>query len=1204
MAFKVQLCGEFRIWRDGEEITPLFSRAGGAKTLLKIFLAYPGRILTRDELIEWLWPEKPFNAGFANLRKRISELRHLLEPQLPSKAPSQYIFTRPGCYRLHPQAPITSDAQEFLRRWQIGQKLEQDGQLQRALSEYETALAPAQDDYLAEDRYEEWAAGPRERWQALLCQALAHLAERYTQLQRYSEALELCHRILALNPTCEEAYYRKMLCYYLAGNSGEALQSYQECVQTLKTHFGTPPSAETEELHQKILRRDRIEVPSYTPPTNLPQPLTSFIGREREIAQAKQLLLNTRLLTLTGTGGCGKTRLALKVAGDLVGEYAHGVWFVDLTALSDTALVPQQIIVTLGLNEMPGRPPREALIEQLRHRELLLVLDNCEQLLPQLAHSIKILLTACPNLQILTTSRTALGVPGETLLSVPPLESPPPGHLPPLKILQQTEAVSLFIKRALALKPSFQLTAENAPFVAQICRQLDGIPLAIELAAARIKVLSLEQIAARLNDLFTLLGEANPTAPSQQKTLKATMDWSFQLLTEAERALLQRLSVFVGGFSLEAAEAVAPDDPRRERVSQRRRGRIRAGQVLELLSHLVDKSLVIAEEQSAQMRYRMLETVRQYAHEKLSRTGEVATMRNRHLTFFWELAQRAEPELQGPQSARWLERLEMDYDDLHHALRWALESGQAETMLKLTIALGWFWYIRGHWSEGRYWLEKALAEKTTSAPLRAKALGIIGGLAYRQGDYPVASASYEESLTLCRTLDDPQGIANALNNLGVLAHSRGDFQAARKFYEESLAVQRRLHSKPSIARTLNNLGGIAWAQGDYAAARAFHQESLAIRKELSDQRGIATSLANLGLVSQNLGDYEEAQRFFEESLAIERQLDNKQGLTNVLTSLGALAQLRGDYAAARRLYEESQTIQQQLGEKRAIAHTLHNLGLIAHFQGNYQEAHAFYVESLELRRALGDRHGIGYSLNALGDLALVQGDCTSAKKLYEEALALQRELGDRQGIGYSLTNLGELARAQGDYQTARALCEESLALRRELGDKRALAHSLSALAALACAQGDYARAKSLGEDGLVCRKELGERRAVAQSLTLLATAARGLGELEQAYALCKESLELRREINDRAGCLESLEEFSRVLLAQGALERATILMGAAEALREALQIAQMNDEQEENQRGQDLKILESRLGKSEFTALWARGRAMSLDQAIEEAFRE
>lgn len=714
-----------------------------------------------------------------------------------------------------------------------------------------------------------------------------------------------------------------------------------------------------------------------TLPNNLPIQLTSFIGREQEKAEVKRLLSTTRLLTLAGAGGAGKTRLALQVAADLVDAFSDGVWLVELASLADPALVPQAVAAALGMREQPGRTILTTLTEYLQPRHLLLVLDNCEHLAAACAQLTDALLRTAPTLQILATSRELLGITGETAWRVPSLSLPDSRRLPPPERLREYEAVRLFTDRAAAVLPDFLLTHRNALVVAQVCQSLDGIPLAIELAAARVRVLSVEQIAQRLDDRFRLLTGGGRTTLPRHQTLRGAMDWSYVLLSEQERAVFRRLAVFAGGYTLGAAEAVCAGAD------------IVQDEILDLLAQLVDKSLVVVEAQNADVRYRMLETIRQYAREKLVEAQEEAQVRRRHRDWFLALAEQAEPMLPGP-GEWWLDRLEVEHDNLRAALELCLGSGEVEAGLRLAGALKRFWLVRGYWIEGRQRLEALLARSEGAAPAwRAKAITGAAALAQYQGDYERAVALCEESLAIQRKQGDERGMADSLNIMGNVMYERGNYGAAWKLHEKSLAYGREVEDKHAMAASLVNLAGVALHEGDYTQAVALAQESLTSFREVGDRRGIAAALHMLGVVASDQDDYVIARPRYEESLAIRRELGDKRGIAGSLSALGLVAREQGDYASARARYEESLAIQRQLGDKRGIAASLRNLGLVAWRQGDPARATALLKESLVIRNAQGNRAGIAECLEGL---ARVAQHPERAAKLLGTAAALREAM--------------------------------------------------------------------------------------------------------------------------------------------------------------------------------------------------------------------
>jgi predicted ATPase/class 3 adenylate cyclase len=637
-------------------------------------------------------------------------------------------------------------------------------------------------------------------------------------------------------------------------------------------------------------------------PHNLPVQLTSFVGRGREMAEVQRLMGGARLLTLTGSGGVGKTRLALQIATKLLVHQRDGVWLVDLGPVADPALVPQAVAAVLRVREQAGRALVETVIDTLRAKRVLLVLDSCEHLVTACAELVGALLSRCPELAILVTSREVLGIAGEQTYRVPPLALPDGQHAVLLGQLLHYEAVQLFMDRARAVRPDFAVTEANARAMAQVCRRLDGIPLAIELAAARVKVLTVEQIARRLDDRFRLLAGGSRMALPRQQTLRAAKDWSYELLSETERAVLRWLAVFAGGWSVEAAEAVCTADGTDE------------GAILDLLMHLVDKSLVVVEEQDGEVRYRLLETIRQYARDKLVEAGDVVAVRDRHRAWYLALAEGAEPELWGTAQSQWLTRLEAEHDNLRAALEWSLETGAPETSLCLAGALWKFWEVRGYLSEGRRWLERALAASGAPSPAaRAMACAGAGVLARHQGEYDRARALLDEGLALCRAHDDRRGIAAALNNLGVVARRQGDFDRASALLKESLAIRRELGDDHGIASSLNNLGVLARHQGQYGSAIALLEECLALRRELGDKQGIANTLNNLGHAVRKQADLIRALALLREGLILDQELQDKAGIAFGLEGLAAVACEQGQAVQAARWFGAAELLRDAIG---------------------------------------------------------------------------------------------------------------------------------------------------------------------------------------------------------------------------------------------------------------------------------------------------
>jgi non-specific serine/threonine protein kinase len=630
----------------------------------------------------------------------------------------------------------------------------------------------------------------------------------------------------------------------------------------------------------------------------------SFVGRERELVEVKRALATTRLLTLTGAGGAGKTRLALEAAGDVAALYPDGTWLVELAPLSDATLLVQAFARVLGVREQPGRPLADALVGHLRTRNLLLVADNCEHLIEAVAAVADALLGACPHLSILATSREALHVTGEVVWPVRPLSVPEGDGLLRPEDLMGYEAVRLFVDRARQRLPAFSLTPENARPVSEVCRRLDGMPLAIELATARLTALPVEQLAEKLEDVLHLLTVGGRVAEPRQRTLRAALDWSYDPLNAEEKRLFQRLSVFVGGWTLPAAEAVGGGSEE-SRVSG----------VLDVLSRLVDKSLVTVQTRGM-FRYGMLEPVRQYAQEKLEGSGEAEEARRGHARYFMTLAEEAETELLGSQPVPWLERLEAELGNLRAALSWALDrpaaERDAELGLRTATALARFWGVHAV-SEGREWLEKGLARSGVSPTVRAAALNQAGWLALFQGEPKGAIAMLGESLDLSKRLGDGVGAAMALANLGfALAHG-GAHERVAALREEAERLQRDLVDRRALARLLEFLTLAALDVHDYERALAYPKRALELYRELGDAQGEVVSLTALGMASLGAGDPESAAASFEENLRLLQSVKEKIGIAYCLLGLGGVAGEQSRAERAARLWGAAEALREATG---------------------------------------------------------------------------------------------------------------------------------------------------------------------------------------------------------------------------------------------------------------------------------------------------
>ena len=1008
-ALRIGLLGGFTVSVGERKVDARAWRLRKAANLMKLLALAPGHRLHRERAMDLLWPESSKKAASNNLRQTLHVARKTLytDPEIASG----YLSVSGEQLVLCPLGQLWVDVDAFEEAAATARRSNDPAAYRAAIELYSGELLP-------EDRYEEWAEDLRQDLRRTFLSLLVELARLHEERgadEDLAQAIQALQRALAEEPTNEEAHVALMRAYALSERQGEALRQYGRLSEALSSGLGVEPSASTHVLREKIVDgrfpAHPTQLPTETvgPPTgessggaqahNLPAQRTSFVGREREMLELKRQLAMTRLLTLSGAGGSGKTRLALEVARDLVGAYPDGVWLVELAPLSEGALVPQAVAKAAKVLEQPGRSLTEAIVDALRQKRMLVVLDNCEHLIEEAAQLVDVLLPSCPHVRVLATSRETLDVEGELLwrvdsLSVPaaPRDGDRDAHRAPAAAgeLVRYEAVRLFVERAKFHSPHFELTAENAGAVAHICRHLDGMPLAVELAAARVRTLSVEQIAERLGDTFGLLTGGGRTTVPRQRTLKGALDWSHGLLEKPERVLFRCLSVFAGGWTLEEAEAVVTGK------------NLEQGDVLKLTSGLVDKSLVVTKaSRDARVRYRLLEPVRQYALEKLEESGEAEALRLRHASYFLVLAEEAEPGLWGAEEATWLGCLESEHDNLRAALSWSLEHGRTEATLRFAGALSRFWETRGHVSEGVGWLEEALSKDDQAAPAaRAGALLGLGSMLLNHCDFARSEACFQEAIGLYEGLGDRARVAEAMSYLGWNATYRGDAARATALFEEGLAAARESGNRRILPYLLTGLGGSASDAGDFERAGVLWKEALELERQSGSNMGASGVLFNLGYAELAKGNQEPAMALLEESLATAREVGDKGVVAAALLGLGIATTLRGEPDEASTPLKESLTIELELENKGNVAENLEGLAEAAGASRQDLRAARLWGAAEALREEMGVRWGAAERL--LHEPQLLAARSRIHQAIWETGFAEGETMGLEHAVDYAL----------------------------------------------------------------------------------------------------------------------------------------------------------------------------------------------------------
>jgi predicted ATPase/DNA-binding SARP family transcriptional activator len=875
------------------------------RTLLTVLLVSANEVISAGRLIESLWGEESPKSAPAMLHVRVCELRAALRAGRPEH--SAGLLTRGGGYLLQVGADEL-DARRFERLAASGRQAMARADYESASASLREALALWRGPALVEVAERAFAQAEVARLEALRLQALEDRLEADLALGRHDDVIPELGGLVADHPLRERLWRQLMLALYRAGRQGEALGTYQAVRELLVDRMGIDPGVELQRLQAAILRQDpELELRAVAsgaqrrePPNNLPAALTSFIGRERELAEIRALLQTNRLATVTGAGGVGKSRLALEVAATCLLNHPDGTWLIELAELVQPGLLVHHIAATIGMREHPHRPLIEVLGEYLRNADVLLILDNCEHLVDEVAELADRLLRECPRLRILATSQERLGITGEALRSVVGLTVPLPG-VTSVSAVGHAAAVRLFVERAAAVQGDFSLFDATAAAVAQICQRLDGVPLAIELAAARVNALGVTHITARLDDQFRLLTRGGRPGSRPYQTLRAVFGWSYGLLSKSQRRLFDQLAVFVGGFTLEAAEAVSTGPAGIETVVG--------------LACLVDKSLVTTETTGdASRRYRILETLRGYGLECLEERGEFGRQYDHHAAFFLALAESAGEALRGPEQSAWLQRLETEHGNIRAALEWSLRRGDIEMAARLAGSLYPFWDLHGYYTEGSMWLARVLAAHGPVPPaLRVRALLGAATLAVIQGNLDDAAANCEQAVALCKQIGNLAGLAHALQYLGFIAIYMEDYDHAAELLDDSLCSARAANEPWLEGWSLVFLATAALASADYERAAWLSTECEAVLQPVGDLEGLGWALAIRGAAAWRNGEHTAAAQALGESLRAFQGLGGVWGLSVGLLFTALLEGRRGADQRVIALLGASEGLRESIG---------------------------------------------------------------------------------------------------------------------------------------------------------------------------------------------------------------------------------------------------------------------------------------------------
>jgi len=949
---EVKLIGKFEIKYDGK-LVRLSSRA--AQSLFAYLILTAGTLHRREKLAGMFWPDKSEEKARAYLRHELWRIGQAFPP--PGKAD----------YLVANDINISFDASS--EYWLDVAPLENVSE-SASIDELKTALSVFQGELLP-GFYHDWIILEREHLQAIYEQKMARLLELFEKEKRWNDILEWAENWISFGQGSEAAYRILMTAYDALGDRAKVTSTYERCKTALRV-LDLEPSEQTRALAFK--RASKL---------NVPIPLTSFIGREKELQEIGSLLSKSRLVTLTGSGGVGKTRLSIQMVADVLHRFPDGVWFLDLAPLTDAALVPNTLANLLGLRESGELPVTDMLINYFRARSALIIFDNCEHLIESCAQLINSLLTSCEGLSILATSREALRVSGEISYRVPSLEIPNLDIEFAIDELSNMESVRLFAERAALASTGFAINEQNALIAAQICQRLDGIPLAIELAAARVPMLTIQQILKRLNDRFNLLTTGLRSSLPRHKTLRAMIAWSYELLSEKDRLLFRRLAVFTGGWTLDAIEEICSDN------------RLSPVEILDLLSQLVNKSLVLVETTDGVSRYRTLETIHQFAREKLIESGELESMRTRHLKYFLQLSEQAETELRGPKQIQWYEYLNDERDNIRTALEWAAKTN-VEAGLHISGRLGQFWE-EFDLSEGELWLSKFLdvPESQSHPRARAKALYAYGIILNSTQQFFVLEKVAEECLALYQASGDRASEIDGLVLSAIsLSHSH-EFTRAIELMKEALNLSESTGDKWRKAFVLAELG---WLGIDYRNQAPYWNKAIFLFREVGDLRLLEDYLGVLGNIDLLNGNLESAQKNLDEAIRLRHSWKRKGGMGFIQNALARLEVIKGKYEKAKSFIEEDLVIQRDLGHRMKYLWDRTHLGYILMYQGKIYEARDIFFETIKEFFKDKDEMGVAFSLEGVASLYVVVGKPEHAAQLIGWADGTRKKIGDTRPV--------------------------------------------------------------------------------------------------------------------------------------------------------------------------------------------------------------